>query len=256
MAPRSSPASSGFIGVTAKSAFVTPPCTLGFSNLVEPDDAFDSLNFKANAHFGEDAQEALISRVQEHVIEALWPKFLKEATEKGKDASKLKKPAAREWVEDHLKEPREGARIDLPFIIFKNGAEYRDKKSGQMVRKTMRAYDAKGNLLDLPALHLGMGSTVQVVLVPGIFISPLVKSPQPSFKLQGVRVLKLVQFGAGRGIGEVDEEDMDALGGDFDLDDLADYAAAANPRQRRPDNAQPNRGGYTGADDLDEEIPF
>lgn len=241
--------SSGFVGVTAKSAFVTPPCTLGFANLVEPDDAFDSLNFKANAHFDEAQVEALVARIQTHVIDALWDKFVAEAKDKGKDPAKLKKPSARAWVEDHLKEPREGARIELPYIIFKNAAEFRDKKTGAMVRKTMRAYDMKGGLLDVAKLHLGMGSIVQVVLVPGLFMSPLIKDPQPSFKLQGVRVLKLVQYGKGAsGIGEMDADDMASIG-DLDLDDLAEYAAGVAPKERKAPVS-------SFADDLDEEVPF
>lgn len=255
--PAAKPKSGGVVAVRASKSFFTPPGPLGWSNLIEPDAAFDSLKFKANIHLDEKAQEILAGRIGKEMDE-LFPKFLAEAEKAEKAAPRggWVIPEADAWVDDHLKEPKENSRIQLPFVSFANDAEYRDKKSGKMVRKTMRAYDVQGQMLDLPSLHLGMGSIVQLVLIAGVFVSPLVKEPTPSFKLQGVRVIKLEQFGGGGGsMGEMDDEDMALIGDTSDFADLSAYAA-----KPKPDASKRAKPGRTD-DDLDDgfdddEIPF
>lgn len=250
------PQSGGVVAVRSKQAFVTPPGPLGFSNLIEPDDAFDSLKFKANHHYSEDAQEALIKRIDGQ-LEDLWPDFLK-ATEKAEKAAPKGgwvKPDSGVWVEEHLKEPKENSRIQLPYLIFANDAEYRDKKTGEMTRKVMRAYDAAGGMVDLAKMKVGMGSLVQCVLMAGIFVSPLVKQPAFSFKLQGIRVIKLVQFGAGGGgLGQLDEEDMAMIGDDSEVEDLSAYAPS--PEGRREPAVKKGRTPLAEDDFDEDEIPF
>jgi hypothetical protein len=128
-------------------------------------------------------------------MDSLWTQFLKDAEKAGKKADKLAKPDVGSWIEDHLKPFKEGTRIELPFVTFKNDAEYRDKKSGEMRMKTMKLWDGKGTLLDPEAIKLGMGSTVAPVVAAGIFVSGIIKVPTPTLKLQGLKVLKLVQWG-------------------------------------------------------------
>lgn len=260
--PQAKPQSGGVVAVRSKQAFVTPPGLLGFSNLIEPDDAFDSLKFKANAHFTPEAEAALAKRIEEE-LSGLWPDFLKECAKPNQAGQPTKpepkggwqRPDPAAWIEEHLKEPKEASRIQQPYIIFANDAEYRDKKTGQMTRKTMRAYDAHGAMVDLAKMKVGMGSTVQCILTAGLFVSPLVKQPTFSFKLQGIRVIKLVQFGAGGGgLGQLDEEDMALLGDDsMEMDDLSAYA----PTETR--NEPKVKQGRTplADDDFDaDEIPF
>lgn len=254
--PQAKPQSGGVIAVRSSQAFVTPPGPLGFSNLIEPDDAFDSLKFKANHHYTDEAQEALARRIDGE-LDTLWPTFLKEAEKAGKVAPKggWVKPDAAAWIEDHLKEPKEQSRIQQPYIIFANDAEYRDKKTGEMTRKTMRAYDAKGSMVDLAKMKVGMGSIVQCVLIAGLFVSPLVKTPTFSFKLQGIRVIKLEQYGAGGGgLGQLDEEDMAMLGDDTEFEDLSAYAHS--PEKERPPAVKKGRTPLASDDFDDEEIPF
>lgn len=224
---------SGVVSVRAKTAFVTPPATLGaFASLLEPDTKFGDPKFQARFHFNDAAKEALVKRIRAHVLEPLWPKFLKEA--EAKQAKEPKggwvQPDPEAWVEDHLKDPHEKSSIQVPSITFGRPADRRTK-DGSIERISIRAYDRAGKALDLAALKLGTGSTLQAVLTPSIWISPIQKSPSFSFKLDGVRVLKLVQFLGSNGPGAVDDEDMALLGDDFgDADDLAGYASSGAGR--------------------------
>jgi hypothetical protein len=260
------PKASGVLAVRSKQLFVSPPGTLGFSNLLEPDDAFDALKFNAQVHYSEAAQERLVALIEKDVVDANWAALMKEikSAEKAEPKGGWVKPDARSWVEDKMKPPSERSKTQLPSIQWANEAEFRNKE-GQLQRKTMRAYSAQGALLDLPSLHLGMGSIVQAVLIPGLFISPLMNrgQPLPSFKLQGLRIINLVQFGAGGGtLGDLDEADMALLGEDLEVSDLGSFAAA--PRQDAAKmlgavakvlDKPRNDRGYSDVLDED-EIPF
>lgn len=242
---------SGVIAVRSKQLLITAPGTMGFANLIEPDDAFDALKFNVQVHYNDEQQERLVAQIQEHAIDGNWQGFLKEVSEKPEPKGGWQKPDAEAWVNDHLKAPSERSRTQQPSIQWANEAEFRNR-DGQMQRKTMRAYDAQNHVVDLPSLKLGMGSIVQAVLIPGLFISGLVKQPAPSFKLQGVRVLKLVQWGAGGGsLGEVSEDDMALLGEDVEVDDLGSYAKQET-KEKAPARSQRPASDF----DLDDEIPF
>lgn len=243
------PSDSGVIAVRAKQALITAPGTMGFANLIEPDEAFGTVKFNVQIHYNDDQQARLIEQIQVG-IDDTWQAFLKEVSDKTEPKGGWTKPDAEAWVGDHLKDPSERSRTQQPSIQWANAAEFKNK-AGQLQRKTMRAYDAENNLLDLPALKLGMGSIVQAVLIPGLFISGLIKQPTPSFKLQGIRVLKLVQYGGGGGsLGDVSEEDMALLGDDVEVDSLGSYA-------KREEKAPPVRAKRPASDfDMDDEIPF
>lgn len=238
--------------------FFTPPGLSGWSNLIEPDDYQGDLNFKANHHYTPEQVALLTDKIEAKVIAPLWDRFLEEVEEGGKDPAKMKRPDAQAFVEDKLQAPPENARIQLPFMRYKNKAEFRDRKTGEMVRKTIRFYSATDQLLDGPSLKLGMGSVVQFMLVPGIFANALIK-PQPNFQMVGVRVLRLEQFGASSGpdMEAVDDEELKTLG-DVDMDDLSQYVGAMNgpkgDKAKGPTKAV--TGDDYGGDDLSDDIPF
>lgn len=238
--------------------FFTPPGLLGWSNLIDPDDYQGDLNFKGNHHYTDDQQRLLIDKIEEKVIAPLWDRFLEEVEEGGKDPSKMKRPDAEQFVEDKLQVPAENARIQLPFMRYKNKAEFKDRKTGEMVRKVIRFYSAKDELLNGAALKMGMGSVVQFMLTPGIFSNALIK-PQPNFQLVGVRVLKLEQFGGGAGpdMEAVDDEELKTMG-DVDMDDLSQYVGGMNSKPDKPTggNTKAVTGDDYGGGDLDDEIPF
>lgn len=251
--------SSGVIAVRSKALLIAAPGTLVFHNLIEPDkDAAErfnsSLKFNAKIAYTEEAAGRLGDLVDEHVIKANW-KALVEALDEAKKAAPKAGwlvPSGREWVEEHLKEPGEKARIQLPAIQWANEADFKDR-DGKVQRKTMKAYDSKNKVLDWDDVKLGNGSIVQAVLIGGLYVSPLLNKgqPAPSFKLQGVRILKLVQYGAGGGsnLGDLDEADLAMLGEDVEVDDLGSYAA-------QPKEKEPTRASAPAHADLDDELPF
>lgn len=245
--------SSGVIAVRSRDMLIGAPGALGFNNLLEPDkdaaERFGSdLKFNAKVAYEEAATERM-AVIIDKMVDGLWPQLMDAL----KDAKKAEpkggwvKPTGEAWLGAHLKEPTEQARVQLPSIQWSNKAEFK-AKDGSTMTKTMRAYDAKNHELDLKELHLGMGSIIQPVLIPGLYVSPLLNKGQPdiSFKLQGVRVLKLERYGAGGpSLGEIDEADMALLGEDVEVEDLGSYAAqapAAKPKVAA--------GGLIDEDDL------
>ncbi len=248
-----------FIIVRSKQAFLAPPGPLGFNNLIEPDTAFDSLKFNVQTAYSEEAVALLISKIDRFVIEPLWPKFLaacKDANTPAAQMAKWTKPEGAVWVDDHLKQPNERAKVQLPTIQFDNAAEFKDK-NGVTQRKTMKAYSATNQLLDLASLGLGYGSIVQPVLMPGIFKSALVKQPTCCFNLQGVRIITLKKFGGGAQLGAMQDEDMSILEDGVQAEDLSAYMAT--DKVQAPVLSKPGKKAApaeTFSEDLDDELPF
>lgn len=231
--PASTKSSSGFASVRSRDILITPPGIVGFHNLITPDSAFDALKFNMTLAYAEAAVDRLGVLIDEKVIEPNWNGFLKEAADKGIKRD-FNKPSGVEWVENHLKPANERSKVQLPTIQWANEAEYKDR-DGKVVRKTMKAYDATNVLVSLEDLHMGFGTVAQALLIGGLFVSALVKQPQPSFKLQGLRVIKLEQFGAGgAALGEISEEDMAMLGDDVEVSDLGGYARTHTSAPARP----------------------
>lgn len=252
----------GLITVAGKDIIFLAPGIMGFENLITPDEYQGELSFKVQVHHNPEQIARIEDLIQRLVIDANWEKWLKEA-EKAADKAKSdgkpfkvpaggwEKPSAAEWLADHLKDPSERSRTQLPSLSWKNKAEYRDKKSGEMRRKVMNGYDARNTLISLKEIKLGMGSTIQPGIVGGLYKSPLIKHPQPSFKLQGVRVLKLIQYGGGaQHIHEVTDEDMVGMEEGFEADDLSGYVPG-------PPNLANTQLVRSVSQDMDEDdLPF
>ncbi len=225
---------------------------------MEPDTAFDECKFKSNVHYSPEAIDAFGRWLDTNVIDPLWPTFEKDAREAGKWPAKgLAKPSGADWVEEHLKDPKENWKAQTQYLAFNNDAEYKDRKTQQLVRKTMKAWGADGSLKDLKAMKVGMGSIVKAVLQAGIWISPMQKVPSLSFKLQGVQVLKLESYGAAgnQSANEVSAEDL-ALMGDVGVDDLAGFGAPVREDREEVPKENATRGRTTASDYDDDEIPF
>lgn len=250
---------SGIITVRTKSTIVLPPGPLGFSNLVTPDEYEGVKKFDLFVAYSEAAQDRFCVVVEQHVLNALWDEFLREAKDKAAPKGGWQRPDIREWLDDHLKQPNEKSKVQLPTLKFANAAEYKDRKTGEMAVKSMKAYDAQNKLLNLPALKLGMGSIIQPIVLGGLWISPVQKQPQFSFKLQGVKVHQIVQYGAGGGgnLEETSEEDLALLGDNFQASDLSAYAGGSPTGGQPSRSSAPKQTGFAGDyEDDDEEIPF
>lgn len=225
--------------------FITPPGLLGFANLIEPDTAFNQSKFKLNWHPTDDQARALADKLDAHVVEPLWDKFLALADELKVKAPKQgwNKPLGLDWMEEHTKDPKEGSRIELPFIVFDNASEF-NNRDGVPQARIMKATDMGGNAVDLKQARVGMGSTVQVLCSASMWSGAFSKGlPAVSLKLAGLRILKLVQFGGAGKMEEVSDEDLALLGDGFEADDLSGYVGN-------------KKASETPREEVDEEIPF
>lgn len=199
----------------------TPAGILGFSSLLVPDQyqEGDKPKFKARLHL----TPASIDRLESLVLENCMGLFEKlcEDMEGQKAPPKVDLHG---WLQDKFKEPREGDRVQLPVIQIARDAHYKNKK-GEEVQARVKAWDKNNQLLDLKTLRLGMGSTVQIIVTPGLFCSAFSKmKAAPSLRLEGIRVLKLEQYGAGGPqVGDLTEEDLAGLEADFEPDNLSQY---------------------------------
>lgn len=220
--------SSAVIVVRASKTIALPPSLLGFHEFDKPD-TFDpeKPKFKGNFHFTPQGLHALEAQVTASCNEALFEKlkadFL-EANPKGK----LKDPmSVEEWLEGKLKPAKEDPKTDwqaLPFIQFSMPAT--GKRNGEVIDKSVACWDAKNRKLNLKRLCMSRGSTVQAIVTPGLFYSKaLAGLVQPTFKLVGVRVLKLISWkGSSAAAPEADEEEIrNVLGADYEADDLSAY---------------------------------
>ena len=221
--------SSAVIVVRAAKTIALPPSLLGFHEFDKPD-AYDpdKPKFKGNFHYTPPAFQALHPLVNTACIEGLYAKLKAEFLE-ANPKGKLKEPmSADEWLESKLKPAKEDAKTDwqaLPFLQFAMPATWKDK-SGEVHMKEVAAWDGKNRKLNLKKLRMSRGSTVQAIVAPSLFYSKaLAGLVQPTFKLVGVRVLKLVTWsGSGASAPEADDEEIrSVLGADYEADDLSAY---------------------------------
>lgn len=244
MAQSPKPKNSAVVSVRATSTTALPPCVLGYSSLIEPDE-YDPLRpaFKLNAHLEPLGIEAYVKAIATKCYcEANLVRLKEEAEahklpwEDPQDASK--------WLGAKLKTPKEGFAIQLPYLIIATKAQFKNRQ-GETIQKTLSCWDRRNTLLDLKALRLGRGSVIQVVVRANVYLSKLIGFPQPKLDLVGIRVLKLVKYGGVQAPEETSEEDIQAVLGDLALDDdLSEYAAGA-PAMKAP----PGDGGEPAPDE-------
>lgn len=243
---------SSVVSLRAKKTVATPPLSLGFSSLLEPDTYDpDKPTFKLNGHFltGGAVQafeqflatkvltEEAIEKIREEMVDALVANKVKPADAQ-KQVAAVKVISAHDWLAAKLKEPKENARFDSPHIVFANKATYKDKE-GNVKERKVAVWDAKNKPLDLKKLRMSGGTVLEVVVYPNLFWSKLQNLIQPSLKLVGVRVQTLSQYGKGGSApAETDEEAIkEVLGEAFEADDLAAYAAGGDePHEDEPED--------------------
>lgn len=224
-------ANSAVIIQRSRASISLPPCTLGFASLTEPD-TYDPEKpmFKLNAHLNPNGIEATKRIIQaecyDKQLEKLRAQMADNTNLKNFVSTEPQDPAA--WLAGKLKEPKENAKVQLPYIVIGCKAK-RKSRSGEEYTVEIGCWDSHNNPLDLKALKLGMGSIIEPVVNANLFISKLIGFPQPKFDLVGVRVLKRVAWGGQRPPQETDEDAIkEVLGEEFEADeDLSAFAAGA-----------------------------
>lgn len=221
--------SSAVIVVRAPKTIALPPSLLGFHEFDKPDTYDpDKPKFKGNFHFTPPAITELQGLVRTACNEALFEKLKAEFLE-ANPKGKLKDPMpVEEWLEAKLKPAKEDAKTEwqaLPFLNLSMPATYKDR-NGDVQQREVAVWDGKNRKLNLRKLRMARGSTVQAVVSPSLFYSKaLAGLVQPTFRLVGVRVLKLVTWaGSGAAAPEADDEEIrNVLGSEFEADDLSAY---------------------------------
>lgn len=227
---------SSVVTARARATIALPPMTLGFNSLTEPD-TFDpeKPTFKLNGHLTPAGITQMVETIEEKVYtEAALAKLAEEAAIGG---MKLKEPMSpADWLEGKLKEPKENSRQPLPHIVISNKA-YTGPADKRKLRE-IACWDANNRKLNLKKLRLGAGSVIQAIVYPNLWASKVAGGvPQPSLKLVGVRVLKLVQWGGNRAPDQADDEDIKAvMGEDFEYDDLDAFAQGADDEPEDDDD--------------------
>lgn len=246
-----------------KPLFFTPAGTLGFSSLMTPDEYEQNgvvkSAYKARIHLAPSAVDRLAELIQLHCMSDV---LIEEATAQCAAAKKkwpgfrYDTPAA--WLKEKLKEPKEDARIQLPSLVCSRPSAYKNK-AGDIIQTRVKVWDPKNTLLDLKTLRLGMGSTVQLAVYPNLFISGLSKNKaEPTLRLEGIRVLKLEQYGAGGPqLQDLNEEDLEGLEEGFEVDNLSSYAVTpSKPTETHTHEEHPDEDHATNEPTLEDEIPF
>lgn len=226
----------GYFEAGRKDVLISPPGLLGLASLVEPDMRFAKPGqpgkFNLNIHWTEEQAKAFAAQVEEAGA-GLYPKLVAEMAKEGASTAKLKAFHADPWLEEKLKDPHEKSRIKLPSVQFGTNASYinRDKET---VPIRVMAWDAKNKPLDLPGLHMGMGSTVQVVYKIKLYTNGLLKGKvEPSLKLFGIRVLKLERYSQAVQLGDVTEADLIGVEAGFEAEDLSAFAMGSKETQAK-----------------------
>lgn len=231
--------SSAVIVVRSSKTVALPPSLLGYNELLDPDN-YDPAKpkFKGNFHFTPKAITDLQTLIQAACVDGLLEKLTAEFNE-ANPKLKLKAPqSVEEWLEAKLKPAKDDPKTDwqaLPFLQVAMPATFKDK-AGEVHTKEVACWDGKNNKLPLKRLKLGRGSTVQAIVTPSLFFSKLIGFPQPTMKLVGVRVLKLVSWGSGGGQAPErdDEEIRNVMGQDFEMDDLSMFAGGDDEVEAGP----------------------
>lgn len=204
----------GIVVVRSKKVFVLPTGQLHYAQMTKPDEEYDK--FSVSVVYTPEELDAVASTIQTRCIDFLLDDFNESAKNPPAPVS------AKAWLEERLKETTDGT---TRFVRFDSKASF--EWDGKTIHKTMSAWDAKNNRLDLAALRLGRGSRIQVVLKPALTMGGLgPKVPSPKLELVGVRVIKLIQYG-GATLDAVDEAEIS------EADDLSSFAGGSNKPQVR-----------------------
>lgn len=191
-----------------KKVTIGPPGELSFSSLLKGDTKFGESTFYVQVGYDEAGLERL-SEILGKDQEDLYKKFQEEHSYKGKPPA-----AVQTWLEDKVQTPADPKYTPTVKFAVKEEGKGRD---GSTFNRTMTIWDVKNNILDLAKLKMGRGSIIQPVFKTGLYLTALIKVPTLTLQLQGVRVLKLVQFGGKQALDAVDPTDVEGLDMDMDL---------------------------------------
>jgi hypothetical protein len=222
------PAKNGVLIIRSRSTVALPIGQLGYNHLIEPDEAFGAKKFDACIHLNPKGIEALVAMVQKNAVDA----HLEELTKEAGGSLPCAPQSAEDWVAARLKEAKEGFWTSLPFLQVSAKFRMLKRRDGTEYPLSMKAWDAKNNLLDLAALKMAKGSMVELICYTNLVYASAKKiegvdipaSVKPNLQLAGVRIHKLERYGASGPATADDDAIREILGDDYAADDLAAFA--------------------------------
>lgn len=238
--------SSAVIVVRAKGSAALPPALIGYNSLVTPDDYDpDKPMFKANFHYDPHGLDLLRASITRLCLDGLKEK-LAEAAEKESWGAVKVAISLEDWLEAQLKTPKPEFKVQHPFIRVTTKATGKTRQ-GEEYTKEIACWDGHNVVLDLKAIKLGVGSLVEPIVTPALFMSKTVNlgAPMPKFYLVGVRVLKLVSYGGSQAPRETDDEAIREALSDptFQAEDLSAFAKGKTTKPPVPDGEAPPMEG-------------
>lgn len=238
----------------------TPKGPLKYAHLNQPDfkgaEKFGGEpDYKATVRLEKDNPRVakLLKRLDELAQKALESgrEQMDEANAKAKAVWKKKgvtEPSLNDPYEDEVDE--EGNATGYVLIKVKSKYEFKDRKTGQMRKTSVKMTDPKGNvILEKKKPRVYSGSIVNLAFTTSPVFIPKDADVYLGMYLNEVRILELSQAGGGSAFGD----DEDAEDASFSIADLQDNDDDASGGDDLEDDGDEDEGTD---DDLDDEIPF
>jgi hypothetical protein len=227
--------------VPRKRVNVTLPAgVLGWSDLIKPKSFNDEEagTYSANIHLRDGQDWDIFKGPLQKALDKAADIFKKEFPENKKELS----TDAGEFFDSKVKEANEKETLGDYFRVTLKHKEGVSKRTGLPYKIAPKFWAVAGDLLEGKALKLGRDSIVAPVVSVAFYTSPLLKTVEPSLRLEGLVVLKRVSFsGSGAydpgSVPNLSEEELDQdlarfAEGMFDSepeDDHDDDGAAHDP---------------------------
>ena len=222
-------------------------------------------DIKGAERFGGDPEFKVTQVIDEDdpkwpALKAKLDKLLDDAVEAGKEAMADANPKAKAaWKKKGITEPEvnapyteeldeEGEPTGRIELRFKTKAEFKDRKTGEMRKRTIPMRDGKGQIIPAKKRPLVYGGTIgRVAFATSAVFIPKDAAVFLGMYLNEIQISKLSEGGGADPFGA--DEDSD-----FDADELEEYEGNASGGDDLDDDL--DDGQDDGGADLDDEIPF
>lgn len=133
---------------------------------------------------------------------------------------------------------KEGEETGEVSVNAKTVSQYKDKKTGEIIKKKPTIFDAKGVVIK-KVPQIGGGSEMKVAASAAAYYVDGTGAVGITYYLDGVQLLKLVEFGArsAESLGFGAEEGYDASEGESAFDD-EEADDSADTKSAKPDDAE------------------
>ena len=177
---------------TRPAVIVTPKGTLAYPHLTTPDSKFDANKPKYKLTLLLPSHEESTQALMKQLDVAAATAFAEQKAENPKAAKTMEMAAPySEETDDNGNETG-----NIKFNIGMN-AQYTDKKTGKVVQLRPALRDAKRNEINPDSVKIGGGTEARVAFRAVGYYNASSKKAGVSLQMEGVQILKLVEFGGG-----------------------------------------------------------